>query len=321
MNLTAAVYQSPDSIILTGRQDELAGRFFQVGKPWDLNQPAPMQPGIVLLGFACDLGVARNLGRVGAVKGPLACMQQLAKLPVHTKLPIYWAGILSVQHQLDDGQQDLALAVKKIQQAGHTPFVIGGGHETAWGHYLGLSAYHETAPFGIVNFDAHFDLRPLPADGIGHSGTPFLQMALHRQARQQPFFYHCWGIQRTANTKALFETANQLSVAMLLASDITNNPTKLQEAVSQVINSYDAIYLSICLDVFASAHAPGVSAPSPLGLLPQHVLPAIHQLVRSGKVKAIDLVELAPPLDHTEQTIKLAAALVAEVIQQYVLID
>ncbi len=319
MNLTSAVYQAPISIQLSGRQDELAGRFFQAWKHWDITQLAPIQAGIVLLGFACDLGVARNLGRVGAAKGPLACIQQLAKLPIHTKLPIYWAGILSVQHQLDTGQQDLAQVVKKIHQAGHIPLVIGGGHETAWGHYLGLTAYHETASFGIINFDAHLDLRPLPPDGIGHSGTPFLQMALHRQARQQPFLYHCWGVQQTANTTALFEMAKKLSVEIILASDVANNATKLREAVNHVVNAYEAIYLSICLDVFASAHMPGVSAPSPLGLLPHHVLPAIQQLLRSGKVKAMDVVELAPPLDQTEQSTKLAAALIAEVIQSYAL--
>jgi formiminoglutamase len=318
MNLTSAVYQTPASIQLSGRQDDPAGRFFQILKPWDINQAAPIEQGIVLLGFACDLGVARNLGRIGAAQGPLACIQQLARLPVHTKFPIYWAGILSVQHQLDAAQQDLAMVVKKIHEAGHTPLVIGGGHETAWGHYLGLTRCHELSQFGIVNVDAHLDLRPLPADGIGHSGTPFLQMANHRQSKQQPFFYHCWGVQQIANTRALFETSKRLSVSTLLASEIVSNPEKLRDAVRSVVNTYEALYLSICLDVFSSAHAPGVSAPSPLGLLPHQVLPAIHQLVRSGKVRAIDLVELAPSLDHTEQTTKLAASLLAEVIYHYV---
>ena len=56
------------------------------------------------------------------------------------------------------------------------PIVLGGGHETAYGHYLGyVRAGRETA---IVNLDAHLDVRPL-RDGRGHSGSPFRQALEH----------------------------------------------------------------------------------------------------------------------------------------------
>src|ERR687884_322191 len=48
--------------------------------------------------------------------------------------------------------------------------VLVGGHETAYGHYLGY--VRAGRPVGIINLDAHLDLRPVEG-GRGNSGTPF----------------------------------------------------------------------------------------------------------------------------------------------------
>ena len=41
---------------------------------------ADSTPGIALLGFACDEGVRRNQGRVGAAEGPVALRRALANV-------------------------------------------------------------------------------------------------------------------------------------------------------------------------------------------------------------------------------------------------
>ena len=59
-----------------------------------------------------------------------------------------------------------------------TPIIFGGGHETAYGHYLGVRKYiGEDASLGIINIDAHFDLRPY--DEQPSSGTMFKQILEH----------------------------------------------------------------------------------------------------------------------------------------------
>ncbi len=77
------------------------------------------------------------------------------------------------------------------------------------------------------------------------------------------------------------------------------------------------IYLSICLDVFAAHYAPGVSAPQVLGLLPHQVLSSLEKLAKSGKVVALDIVELAPSLDQDDRTAKLAASLLSDFLHSY----
>ena len=54
------------------------------------------------------------------------------------------------------------------------PVTFGGGHETAWGTFQGVMATEPNVDVGVINFDAHLDLR---GDEPGNSGTPFNQMA------------------------------------------------------------------------------------------------------------------------------------------------
>ena len=69
---------------------------------------------------------------------------------------------------------------------GHRVVGLGGGHEIAWASYQGIAQALQDdarlARLGIVNFDAHFDLRKPEVAGPGTSGTPFLQIAEARAA-------------------------------------------------------------------------------------------------------------------------------------------
>ncbi|MCP1365100.1 arginase family protein, partial [Halomonas sp. BBD48] len=135
-------------------------------------------PGCALLGFACDAGVARNQGRVGAAEGPTALRRALASLAWHRQGPAYDAGDVRCEGDAMEGaQQALAGHLVPLLDEGHLPIVLGGGHEMAYASWSGLAqhlaARGETAPrIGIINFDAHLDLRD-PAH-VRSSGTPFM---------------------------------------------------------------------------------------------------------------------------------------------------
>ena len=68
--------------------------------------------------------------------------------------------------------------------------------------------------------------------------------------------------------------------------------------------------MSIDLDGFSSAYAPGVSAPSPLGFAPHFVYKILSFIFASKKVISCDLAELNPTLDQDNITSNLAAKLV-----------
>ena len=301
-------------------------RWHQVIEPLPAASRAANAPaGIALLGFACDAGVARNHGRIGAAGGPRAIRKALANLAWHHSSPAFDAGdVVCHPHGSDDGmesaQSRLAGRVAALLDAGHLAVVLGGGHEVAYGSWSGLARHLEDkatgkkAPIvGIVNLDAHFDLRsPLLAPGQrGSSGTPFAQIADECDRRSWPFRYACLGVSRASNTAALFQRAAELGVLVREDHEITTSSLgTIGDELDAFIAGCDRIYLTIDLDVLPASEAPGVSAPAPHGVS----LPLVERLalrVRdSQKLALVDLAELNPGFDIDGRTAKAAARLI-----------
>lgn len=276
------------------------------------------ESGLVLLGFACDEGVRRNHGRVGAAGGPLALRKALANLAWHRLAPAYDAGDVCCEDgDLEAAQARLAHNVCALLDAGHLPLVLGGGHEVAFGSWSGLAEHlsRKAAPrkavprIGIVNFDAHFDLRD-PAH-VHSSGTPFAQIAEQSAARGWPFRYACLGVSRASNTRALFTRAAELNVLVREDHEIRESTL---DAIGTELDAFaadcDAFYLTIDIDVLPACEAPGVSAPAARGVRLELIEPLLERLKASGKLRLVDFAELNPEYDIDNRTAKAAARLI-----------
>lgn len=325
-------YVLPNQADWQGRTDasEIAARFFQIVQCKSIesfitSKPSTNNPLVTLLGFACDEGVRRNQGRIGAAMAPQMLRQALANFPLHDKALaldlIDLGNITCTDGHLEQAQHHLSEAVKAILAKKAFPVILGGGHETAWGHYGGFKDKVVSKNVAIINFDAHFDMRPMLPSDLGSSGTSFLQIANDLKANQTAFNYYCFGIKKSSNTEALFNVANQWNVKYLTCDEMYATPTAADQFIDNIIASHDVLYVSVCLDVFASAYAPGVSATSPYGLAPWQVLPLLRRLGSSKKVIALDIVELAPPFDHNTLTAKLGAQCIAEFLYSYESLD
>ena len=289
--------------------------FYQLAKIIDLTKVQKTrvyEDSYILLGFCCDEGVKRNFGTVGAAKAPDVFRRTFYNLPHHLMESIRWfdAGdIYCKNSDLEKAQQLLAQKVSKIIAMGAKPIVIGGGHETAWGHLQGL--YHQKLNPAIINFDAHFDLRPTLEGSKGSSGTPFYQAQQCLQEQKKPFNYFCAGIQPFANTHSLFDFAKTHQVSYQLAEQINKAPDDLAQ-INAFMDKHEGLYITVCLDVFNAAIAPGVSAPQAFGINSIFVVECLRALKKCNKVMALDIVELNPDIDVNNQTAKLAALLLAE---------
>jgi formiminoglutamase len=281
--------------------------------------PPQASPGIALLGFACDLGVRRNHGRPGAAGGPAALRRALANLAWHGTRPVYDAGdVAGANGDGDDGagleamQADYAERLTTLLDAGHLPIGLGGGHEIAWAAWQGLAAAAARAPrpprLGILNLDAHFDLRAAPE---GNSGTPFRQIADDCAVRGWNFRYCVLGIAEASNTAALFDRARGLGVTFRLDDAMgARDLDAIEATVREFLADVDGLYLTVCLDVLPAADAPGVSAPAAIGVEPAVVEAVIRLATASGKLRLADVAELNPALDPDGRTARVAARLV-----------
>ena len=263
---------------------------------------------VALLGFASDEGVRRNKGRPGAAAAPAAIRNALGPLAFHLDRSVADAGDVVVSGgALEAGQERAGRAVTALLDSGQLTAVLGGGHETAFASYLGVSssaAVQGGQRLGILNLDAHFDLRDEPAPS---SGTPFLQMARAEAAAGRDFRYAVVGISEPNNTRALFDTARMLGVQYLLDEDC--GAERVGDFVAGFLAGVDVLYLTIDLDVLPAAVAPGVSAPAAYGV-PLPVISAVcRQVAASGKLVHLDIAELNPEFDIDGRTARVAARL------------
>ena len=270
-----------------------------------------------LLGYACDEGVKRNQGRVGAKNGPEAIRKQLGKLPNNLGEGTHISDVGTVtcsNEDLDDSQKVLSKMVTLLLDAAIFPIVLGGGHEIAYGTYNGIKKHLGSSKrIGIINFDAHFDLRS--NENGNNSGTPFYQIAKDCEKEDIPFHYLCLGIREDANDSVLFTTAKELDVKFILRDTFRIEfHNEINAWIKAFIKNVDAVYVTIDLDGFSSAYAPGVSAPSPMGFTPDAVLASLKTIISSGKLAALDIAELNPEFDIDDQTARLAASLIHTVI-------
>lgn len=270
-----------------------------------LGRRAEEQVRCVLAGFPVDEGVRRNGGRVGAAEAPDAIRRRLYAMTPDPRSTRFAAlieetrdlGNLIVTGDLEVDQTCLGSALAPYLTAGATVVVLGGGHETSYGHFL---AYVNSGlEVAVINWDAHPDVRPL-RNGLGHSGSPFRQMLDHPSGV-------CRGY----------------AVAGLQPGSVSAGHLRYLESVDAELHWYTAVdadqvdriterrrgpaLVSFDLDVVGQAFAPGVSAPSVDGLTPALLGKAAYLAGRNPDVRSVDFVEVNPLLDRDEQTTRLAA--------------
>ena len=269
-------------------------------------------PRAALIGFPVDEGVRRNGGRPGAANGPAAIRQALARL---TPDPRSGDGMLDLlTHTADLGdvratgdlerdQAALAAAVAPLLRAGAFVIVLGGGHETAYGHFLGT--VEAELAVELLNWDAHCDVRPL-RDGRGHSGSPFRQALEHPSGACRG--YSVAGVQPSSTAGAHLAYVRRHGRAVF-ADELT---LVLRRELYALLTRPAVV--SFDLDAVDQAWAPGVSAPATAGLDVATWLAAAREAGSCPAVVSCDIVELNPDHDRDGQTARLAARTVWEIL-------
>ncbi|WP_017548385.1 formimidoylglutamase [Salinicoccus carnicancri] len=269
-------------------------RFHQVVKQW-AEGTGSGRP--VFIGFCSEEGVRRNKGRPGAKGGPYKVREKMASLPYTDTVFDY--GSISAEQDLEASQEALGQCVAEVFANGQFPMIVGGGHETLYGHYLGVRRHYPDARVAVVNLDAHFDMR----DEAPSSGTMFHQIL----TGDENIDYFVFGIQSGANTKTLFDAADAFGVKYALIEEMRN--TGIFEESLESLGEYDAVFATLCMDSVQQGVAPGTSAPSPNGFTASEVHELVGNLAKLPNIVSFDISEVAPRLDIDERTSGLAASL------------
>jgi agmatinase len=186
-------------------------------------------------------------------------------------------------------------AVLEAIESGARPLCLGGDHSVTFPIMRAIAAVH--GPVDVLHIDAHPDLYD-SLDGNPRShASPFARIMENGLARRLVQV----GI-RTLN-------AHQRDQAARFGVEIV---PMAGFKVSQVPDLAGPVYISIDLDGFDPAFAPGVSHHEPGGLSVREVLSVLA--AQTGRVIGADIVELNPSRDINSMTATVAAKLAKELI-------
>lgn len=290
-------------------------RLGEIVDRWQADPSALLPNRAVLIGFPQDEGVRRNHGREGAAAAPDEVRRWLYRLTTGdprgdvdlARRPPLDLGNVRITGPLEESQQALAEVVAAVLQAGAVPVVLGGGHETAWGHYLGY--VRAGVPLAIVNIDAHLDVRSCAA-GAGHSGSPFYQ-ALEHPTRPLPGDrYICLGAQPHAVSRSHYAYARAAGCVVHWRDEGTPLRELLAGECERLAKKGCRVYVTVDADAVCAADVPGVSAPNALGFAGAEVAACARFAGRATAVASLDLVEINPRHDRDGQSARWAAATV-----------
>lgn len=260
--------------------------------------------GVCFVGYDTDDGVVRNLGRKGAESGSNAIRKAIQSFPQLKGLKVYDYRNLE-KKSVEEAQKEYSEKIADVLKKGIFPIGLGGGHDIAYGSYLGIRKAHPDKKIGIINFDAHLDMRPY--DKGRTSGTSFKEIMDNDKNAQ----YAIVGFQKMGNTERLIKTAEAFNV-LILEEECSEE--LIIKSLKEFIKKVDIVYVTFCMDVFDASTAPGVSAPVVMGLDPKKGKRLLRFLMETEKVVCVDFAEVNPVYDIDNMTARLAGCLIYEVM-------
>ncbi|BEP18195.1 agmatinase [Pyrofollis japonicus] len=192
---------------------------------------------------------------------------------------------------------------------------LGGEHTITIATFGAIKRKYSDTCFLV--FDAHFDLRNQ------YMEDPFSHACVLRRIVEKYGSDKVFVVGVRAFTREEIEYANSAGIRYLTSHSI--RLLGLREAIDRIKRwlrtaECSTVYVSIDMDVFDPAYAPGVGNPEPEGLEPWQVFDILFKSIKesNAKIIAADIVEVSPPHDCSGITSILAARTAVELIALHI---
>jgi formiminoglutamase len=257
---------------------------------------------IIILGCPQDEGVARNKGRIGAEFAPDAIRAQFYKLSnFGIASGIFDLGDTIIKKTLEETHDLHTQIVEQVLRDGKRLMVLGGGNDISYADCAAIAKVFGNENCLAFNIDAHFDVR---ADFTRNSGTPYRQLLEEKHILPENFFEI--GFQPQANSPIYFDYLKKLDAPIISLEEFQKNPC-LEKAISSLLTADSSLFWGFDADSVRSSDAPGVSAPSPIGLTAEEFINLAGFAGSFKKTKLIEFTEVNPNFDIDNRTSKLVA--------------
>jgi formiminoglutamase len=236
---------------------------------------------------------------VGAKDAPDAVRTWLYRLVALRDVQLFDLGNTLIQDTLEDTHARQQRIVRQVIADGKTLISLGGGNDVAYPDCAGLAQAAGTVL--AFNIDAHLDVRTNP---IRNSGTPY-RMLLEEGIITPGHFFEM-GYQPFAVAESHLAYLRGLGAAALSLRALRQQG--LRASFENILTQREgAIFWGIDMDSVHSAEAPGVSAPTPLGMSGDELCRIAELAGRTPRTRLIEFSEINPTYDIDQRTCRLAA--------------
>jgi agmatinase len=266
---------------------------------------------VALIGVPMDLGVSN---RPGARFGPRAVRSIERIGPYHPTFrgvpesAVRAADVGDVpfrsRYSLEQSLEDIENYYAALAAQGVRPLSVGGDHSIT---YPILKALGKKAPVGLVHIDAHCDTMGAYDGSKFHHGGPFRLAVLDGVLDPERTIQI--GIRGSSNMFWEFSHASGMTVIYM--EDFMRMGVNAVAERARAVVGDGPIYVSVDVDGFDPAYAPGTGTPEAGGLEAREGLALLRALGGLNVIGA-DVVEVAPQYDPTTNTSQLAAQLLFE---------
>lgn len=218
------------------------------------------------------------------------------------------AAIIAASHQLErliDGDEpcrhglytqpqiDTAAPIEKVLDSlrervaacvarGHIPVTLGGEHSLTYGAVMGLKNSLQ-APFGILQIDAHADLR------TAYQGEPHSHASVMQLCCEAGIPLYQLGVRALCTEEV--EARTRYGVGYRDAAELVRQNT----AFIDLPDGFpDQIYISFDLDGLDPSILPATGTPVPGGLGFYQAVDLVSSACAGRRIVGMDVVELAP---------------------------
>lgn len=202
----------------------------------------------------------------------------------------------------------LAGVVERIVRDGGTPIVLGGDHSTAIGTLAGLHRAYERVP-GLIWVDAHADINTPDSSRTGNVHGMPLSFALERGdaiAEQSVLI----GLRDVDEAEKRILRERGVRAFSMTDVDRFGMARIMEEALCIAGGDDRPMHVSFDLDAIDPTEAPGTGTPVRGGLSYREAHLLMEMLAESGRLGSIEMVEINPILDQSNQTAMLAVGLI-----------
>jgi arginase len=219
--------------------------------------------------------------------------------------------------------EELAAMVEAALDEGALPLILGGDHSIAIGSVAGVASYHRRRDerIGLIWLDAHTDINTPETSPSGNIHGMPLAALLGRGAEELTHIggfapkvlpEHTVVIGARSVDPGERDLIRSLGLRVFTMSELDESgmSSVIEEAVEIASRNTVGFHVTMDMDFIDPFYAPGVGTPERGGATYRESHLAMEKIALSGNVLSVEITEVNPMFDTTNQTAQLAVELI-----------